>query len=495
MTKTGAQHLRSLQDGRAVFVNGKKIADVTIDKSYQNAARTIAGMYDFQSAAENLDLMTYEVSPGGKRVNRSWQLPRSYEDLVVRRKALTAWAERHQGFMGRSPDHVASTIAAMFMAQDVYERSRGGKAGNIREYYNYARDNDLYLSYVIIDPQGDRSKATGVEGNADLAVSICDEDSEGITVRGSKMLGTGAILSNEVLVTTLRPLAKSEEKYAFTAAVPINAKGLKLMSRRSYEEAAPSTFDYPLASQFDENDALLYFDEVKIPWERVFVHRDTEAQLNQWHVAPTHSYQNYQATIRLMVKLRFLVGLARKITEAIGTFSFPQVRETLGELSSEVGTIEAFVYGMESSGTKYGEYFMPNRDILYAGQVFSQRLYSRVIATIRELAGGGVLMLPSSISDFSNPEMAQVIARTQYSATGNSVDRVKLFKLAWDALGSEFASRHAQYEMFYSGPRIVTTGMAFRNFDWSRATSMVDRMMQSYSSPELAGVSVKQAAE
>jgi 4-hydroxyphenylacetate 3-monooxygenase len=150
---------------------------------------------------------------------------------------------------------------------------------------------------------------------------------------------------------------------------------------------------------------------------------------------------------------------------------------------------------MEASGTKYGEYFMPNRDILYAGQVFSQRLYSRVIATIRELAGGGVLMLPSNISDFSNPEIAQVISRTQYSATGNSVDRVKLFKLAWDALGSEFASRHAQYEMFYSGPRVVTTGMAFRNFDWGRATSMVDRMMQSYPSPELAGVSVRQAAE
>jgi 4-hydroxyphenylacetate 3-monooxygenase len=187
-----------------------------------------------------------------------------------------------------------------------------------------------------------------------------------------------------------------------------------------------------------------------------------------------------------MVKLRFLVGLAKKITEAIGTIAFPQVREILGELSSEVSTIEAFVYGMEASGSHYGEYFMPNRDILYGAQVFSQRLYGRVIASIRELAGGGVLMLPSNVSDFANPEIADVIARTQYSATGNSVERVKLFKLAWDALGSEFASRHAQYEMFYSGPRMVTTGMAFRNFNWDRTTSMVDRMMQSYPSPELA---------
>ena len=317
MQKTGDQHLRSLQDGRSVYVNGQKVADVTEDKAFRNAARSIARLYDFQSEPRNLELMTYEIPEGGRRVNRAWQLPRSYEELVSRRKALTAWAELHQGFMGRSPDHVASTIAAMHMAQDVYEGHAGGKPGNVRDYYKYARDNDLYLSYVIIDPQGDRSKGTSADGNADLAVSICDEDSAGITVRGAKMLGTGAILSNEVLVTTLRPLSKGEEKYAFTAAVPINAPGVKLMSRRSYEEASPSTFDYPLASQFDENDALLYFDEAKIPWDRVFVHRDVDLQLAQWHVAPTHSYQNYQAAIRLMVKLRFLVGLARKITEAI----------------------------------------------------------------------------------------------------------------------------------------------------------------------------------
>ncbi|MBR1154071.1 4-hydroxyphenylacetate 3-hydroxylase family protein [Bradyrhizobium sp. JYMT SZCCT0428] len=494
ISKNGEQHLRSLQDGRAVFVNGKSIADVTTDPSYRNAARSIAGLYEFQSKPENLELMTFEV-PGGKRVNRAWQLPKSHADLVERRKALTAWAELHQGFMGRSPDHVASSISAMLIGSDVYEKHKGGKAGNVREYYKYARDNDLYLSYVIIDPQGDRSKATGTGGNADLAVSICDEDAEGITVRGSKMLGTGAILSNEVLVTTLRPLAKGEEAYAFTAAVPINAKGLKLMSRRSYESAAPSVFDYPLSSRFDENDALLYFDEVKIPWDRVFVHRDTDAQLAQWHVAPTHSYQNYQAAIRLMVKLRFLVGLAHKITEAIGTINFPSVRETLGELSSEVSTIEAYVYAMETAGHSYGEYFMPNKDILYGAQVYQQRLYPRVIATIRELAGGGVLMLPSSVEDFQNPEIADVIARTQYSATGDAVDRVKLFKLAWDALGSEFASRHSQYEMFYSGPRTVTTNMAYRNFNWSQATGMVGKVLAGYPSPVLAKSSQAAAAE
>jgi 4-hydroxyphenylacetate 3-monooxygenase len=485
MPRSGQQYLESLRDHRRVFLDGNKVLSVPDHRGFRNAAASIAGLYDYQAKPENLDRMTF-VTPTGARVSRTWQLPTSYAELVERREALVSWAELHQGFMGRSPDHVGSTISAMFMSADVYDSSAGGKASAVRDYYAYARDNDLYLSYVIIDPQGDRSRGTSEGDNADLAVSICDEDAEGITVRGSKMLGTGAALSNEVLVTTLRPLKPDEARYAFTAVVPIGAPGVKLMSRRSYEGSATSQFDYPLATRFDENDALIYFDQVKIPWDRVFVHRDPKVQHAQWHQGPAHSYQNYQATIRFMVKLRFLVGLARKITETIGTINYPSVCEKLGELAGEVGTIEAFVSAMEIKGASYGKYFIPNKDLLYAAQVQSQAIYPKVIHTIRELSGGGMLMLPSSIADFENPEVSDMIVKTQKSAVLSSEERVKLFKLAWDAVGSEFASRHTQYEMFYSGPRLVTAGMAFRNFDWSGATAQVDSILNAYPTPAVS---------
>jgi 4-hydroxyphenylacetate 3-monooxygenase len=181
-----------------------------------------------------------------------------------------------------------------------------------------------------------------------------------------------------------------------------------------------------------------------------------------------------------MVKLRFLVGLAHKITEIIGTINFPSVRETLGELSSYVSTIEAFVYGMESKGSHYGLYFVPDRALLYAAQVQSQIIYPRVIHLLRELSGGGLLMLPSCVEDFAHPEVGPLIERTQYSPMTNATGRVKFFKLAWDAVGSEFASRHTQYEMFYSGPRTVTTGMAYRTFDWPTATNPVDDFLSTY---------------
>lgn len=483
--KTAEGHLRSLDDGRRIYIDGARVEKVTSHPAFRNAAQSVAGLYDFQSRPEQREAMTFETETG-HRVSRAWQLPTSYEELVARREALVCWAELHNGFMGRSPDHVASTLSAMQMGRDVYEAHPGGRPGAVADYYRYARDNDLYVSYVIIDPQGDRSKATSAEGNADLAVSVVDEDAEGITVRGSKMLGTGAVLSNEVLVTTLRPLRPEETRYAFTACVPMNLKGMALLSRRSYESAATSSFDYPLASRFDENDALLVFDDVKIPWDRIFVHGDPACQLAQWHDTPAHAYQNYQAEIRLLVKLRFLVGLARKITETLGTFAFPQVRETLGELAGHVGMIEAFVYGMEAKGRYRGRYFVPDAGLVYAAQIQSQLLYPKIIHALRELSGGGVLMLPSSVEDFAHPEIGPLIRRTQYSPSLTSAERVKLFNLAWDAVGSEFASRHAQYEMFYSGPRTVTTGMAFRTFDWSAATGAVDAFLDSYPTPAIA---------
>lgn len=483
MIKTGRQHLDSIRDGRTVFLDGRAVEDVTAHPAYRNAAATVGGLYDFQAAAANAELMTFEVPGKPIRANRAWQLPRSQQDLVERRKALTAWSELHCGFMGRSPDHVASCIAAMAMGRDLFEENGKGRGKAIWDYYEYARDHDLYLAYVIIDPQADRSKATGEQPDEFLTAAICDEDSAGITVKGAKMLGTSAVFANEVLVASLRPVREGDAKYAFTAAVPIGAKGVKLLSRKSYEAAAPSRFDYPLASVFDENDAIVYFDEVKIPWERVFVHRNPAMSLAQFHSTPAHSYQNYQAQIRLAVKLRYLTGLARRICETIGTIDFPQVRDALGMLAAKAGMIEATIHAMEVKGGTYGPYFVPDRATLYASGALAQRIYLEVIETIRELAGGGVIMLPSSARDFENPEVAALIGKTQLSANTDAHGRVKLFKLAWDSIGSEFASRHTQYEMFYSGARHFTIANAYRTYDWEGATALVDGLMAQYDLP------------
>ena len=480
MIKNGEQHRTSLRDGRQIYLNGEVVADPTTHPAYRNSVDSVCRLYDFQSEPGNQELMTFDTGGPGGRANRMWQLPASYEDLVGRRQALEAWAETHVGFLGRSPDHVASCIAGMYMGLPVFEDFDKQRAAALAEYYRFARDEDLYLTYVIINPQADRSKAANQQSSQFLTAGIVDEDAGGITIRGAKMLATGGIMANEVFVTCIQPLQTGDEKYAVSFAVPMSIPGLKVMSRKSYEQAADAVFDNPLSSRYDENDALIYFDDVKVPWDRVFIAGDTAMCQKQFHATPAHIYQNYQAQIRLVVKLRFLGGIAHRIAAVNGITNFPQVRETLGQLAAEIAMVEGLVAAMEVKGHQAGPYYVPDRHTLYAAQVLTQELYPKVMTTLRGLAGGGMIMLPSSLQDFDNAELAELIMKTQQSPAADAKEKVKFYKLAWDAVGSEYASRHTQYEMFYAGAPFVTKGHSFRCYDWQTSTDLLDGFLDGY---------------
>ena len=481
MLKDGTRHHHSLQDGRQVFIDGARVADVTTHPAFARSVASVCRLYDFQSAPANHVLMAYTPDGAHEPVHKMWQLPTSYAELAQRREALVAWASLHAGFLGRSPDHVASCIAGMYMGRDIFAAHDPARAGALEDYYRYARDNDLYLTYVIINPQADRSKSAGDQADPFLTAGIVDRDAAGLTLRGAKMLGTAAIMANEVFVTCIQPLQSGDERYAVSLAVPMNTRGLKVLSRKSYEGDARSVFDNPVSSRYDENDALLYFDDVRVPWERVFIAGDIAMCQRQFHATPAHVYQNYQAQIRLMVKLRFLAGLAHRIATVNGIAGFPQVRETLGQIASQVGMVEGLVHGMEARGRAWGPYFVPDAQTLYTAQVLTQQLYPQLVTAIRDLAGGGMIMLPSSVADFADPELRRLIEKTQQSPAADACERVKFYKLAWDVIGSEFGSRHTQYEMFYAGATFVTKGHAYRCYDWQGAGELVDRMLGSYS--------------
>jgi 4-hydroxyphenylacetate 3-monooxygenase len=477
--KTGSEHIKSLKDDRTVYIDGKLVADVTEHPAFRNSVKSAALLYDFQARPENVELMTFLPEGSNRRVNRSWQMPRSYDEMIKRRKAMQAWAALSYGFMGRSPDHLASALVGQRMGIEVFERHGPKRAQALRDYFEEASRNDYFLTYVIINPQAERAKDWG-EQKEELVARIVDEDSGGVTIRGAKMLGTSSIMANEVFVANLQPLKPGEEDLAFSCALPMNARGLRVLSRKSYEAAAVSIFDNPISSRFDENDALIYFDDVKVPWERMFVHRDPDMCRAQFHDTAGHTYQNYQSQIRLSVKIKFMIGLAHRITEAIGTTNIPSVREQLGYLAAHSSMVNAMMAGMEAEGSMRGEWYVPNRHFMYSAQVLTQDLYPRIVNTLRELSGGALIMLPSSIHDFEDPKLKRIIDVTQRAAKMGPEEKVKFLKAAWDAVGSEFGSRHTQYEMFYAGARFVTTGHSYRTFDWDGATGMVDSLMESY---------------
>lgn len=483
VVKTGDQHIGSLRDGRHVIVDGSVVDDVTTSKSFKNICKTAGRYYDMQAASENRNQMMFRSPSNDKLIGRAWQLPTNYEELYERRLVLEKIAESTCGMMGRSADHVASTLSGIYMGLDVLRQFDTAYPENFANYFERARDNDTFLTYTIINPQADRSKTAGGQASEDLVARVIDRNETGIVIRGAKMLGTSAVVANDLYVSCIQPLGPDDTDYAFSAVVPINSPGLKMLSRKSYEQHAESEFDYPLAYNFDENDAVVIFEDVEIPWENVFVADDTKALAAQFYQTPAHVYQNYQCIVRFTAKIRFLLGLARKVADVNGTIGFPQVRDTLGALAAKSAVMDGVVAGMEARGSMHNGYFVPNRQMLCGAQATAQLLYPEISDTIRGMCGGGVIMLPSSLQDLDDDDTWNLLERTQSSPAVNSIQRIKFFKLMWDALGSEFGSRHLQYEKFYSGAQFVLNGHNFRNYDWTRATDLVDGFMSSYSHP------------
>ncbi len=257
--------------------------------------------------------------------------------------------------------------------------------------------------------------------------------------------------------------------------MPMGAPGLKIYARRSYAAAANSSFDYPLSSRFDETDALVVLDDVFVPWEHVFIYRNIALCRDQWWKTPAHAYGNHQAQVRYATKLRFLAGLTKRLCEITGSASLPPVQIMLGEMAALASIVEHRVLAQEAGATIDDEGAVwPSRAALYAVMSLQSELNPRIVEIARELAGGAMIALPSSVKDFADPEIAADLERYVHSPGFTAKERVRLLKMAWDLIGSEFAGRHQQYEKFYGGASFLVKQNMYRTFDFARAERLVD---------------------
>jgi 4-hydroxyphenylacetate 3-monooxygenase len=252
---------------------------------------------------------------------------------------IQRWTEETFGLMGRTPDHVAGFFAG-FAAKPTFFAAAGQHfADNLVAFYEYARDNHLYISYAIVPPQIDRSKPTHKQSDPTLCAGVVAERDGGIVLKGAQQLATGAAFSDYLALTYIHPLVPGDENYANSVVIPINAPGLRIYARRSYATTVTTPFDYPLSSRFDETDALITLDNVFVPWEHVFIYRDIALCRDQWTKTPAHSYGNYQAQIRYATKLRFLLGVMKYHCEITGVDSVAASQAQLGEMAAQASLV------------------------------------------------------------------------------------------------------------------------------------------------------------
>ena len=479
---TGRQYLESLRDGREVYIYGERVADVVTHPAFRNAARSIARLYDALHDPRYRDALL-ATDRQGILTHKFFKPSYSAQELLEAREAIVTWARFSYGFMGRTPDYKASFMATLGAAPDFYAPFTENAARWYREYATKV----LFLNHVIVNPPVDRNKP--VHEVADVYVHVVRETDGGIIVTGAKMLATGSALTHATFVAqnsaTSLETGKAED-YALVFLAPLNTPGQKLICRTSYEAAAHSPLDYPLSSRFDENDAVLIFEDAFIPWENVLVYRDIEKATGFYAASGFLNRYNFQSLTRLAVKLDFMCGLLAKGLAATGTDVYRGVQTNLGEV---IGW-RHLIWGLSSAMALDpqpgpGGSVLPKTEYAAAGRLFATLAWPRVKEIFELVLGGGPIVVPSSYKDLQSAELRPLLDRFYRGSENSAEDRIKLFKLIWDSIGTEFGGRHELYERNYSGNheqmRVDLLNLAKRRGLLDSLTAFVDQCMSEYS--------------
>ncbi|VCU69347.1 Anthranilate 3-monooxygenase oxygenase component [Pigmentiphaga humi] len=473
--RPGDEYLRSLNDGRAVYMDGQLVKDVTRHPAFAASARSAARLFDTAADPSLRERMTFVSPSSGNPVLRAYQIPRTHADLKAKRLASETWSEGSFGMIGRTPDHVAGFFTGYAAVPEVFAAGGQQFADNVVGFYEHLRENHLWATYAIVPPQIDRSKPAHKQTDPTLYAGVVKERDDGIVISGAQQLATAGVLSDYLYLSCIHPLQPGDENYAIGVALPMNAPGMKLYPRRSFALQAANSFDYPLSSRFDETDCFVVFKDVFVPWEHVFIYRNTQVCRDQWWRTPSHAYGNLQAQARYATKLRFMMGLAKRMNEMTGNDAHPQVQVQMGEMAAQVQLVESMLEAQETRATIDAKGVVwPCAKSLYAIMALQSEMNPRMIDMIRELTGAAMISLPSSLQDLESPETAGDIERYMRSANSDARSRIALMRMAWDFIGTEFGNRSQQYEKFYGGASFLVKQNMYRSYDFARGTAMVD---------------------
>ncbi len=450
--RSGNNYLSALRKLKAeVWIGGERVADVTQHPALMRCARSIASLYDMQM--EHPGTMTFRT-PDGDRIGYSFVQPASADEVRNRSLMMRNWAEFSGGMLGRTPDYLNASIAAMAAARGFFAESDPRFGDNIARYYQDARRHDWCATHTLVNPRASRAAGWAGQTDADLALRLVDRTGEGIVVSGCRMLATLGPLSEQLLVfpSTVLRAEPAAEPFALAFAVSCNAPGLRFLCRDPFD-VGRSRFDHPLASRFEEMDCVVFFDHVAVPWENVFLCGDVNRCNAMYAATNAVVHMMHQVVVKNVVKSEFLLGLAARIAEASDATSLPHVRERLAEMIMTTETMRACLRAAEADAARdqWGS-FVPARAPLDTARNLFPRLYPRMVEII-QLNSSSSLMATPSERDFESP-LAPAIGKYLGAADAAPRDRVALYRLAWDVACSAFGGRQVLYERFFFGDPI-----------------------------------------
>jgi 4-hydroxyphenylacetate 3-monooxygenase len=477
--RTGQQFLEALRDGRQIFIDGERVADVTRDRRLAGAARTVAELYDMQHDPALAGRMTFASPSSGASVGLSFIEPRSVDDLIRRRDMVKIWMDATCGMFGRSPDFLNVMLTGLAAAAPAFGERDKRFADNIRAYHVLARERDWCMTHTLLNPQVDRSRPVERQ-EKDLAAKIVRETDAGIVVHGARMVSTLCAYSDEILVMPSTFLATNEEAapYAFGFAIPVATPGLRFVCRPSVvHQNAASPMDYPLSSRLDEGDGLAVFDHVLVPWERVFIHRDPAICNGLFQRTQAMPQVMHQTSTKNLAKAEFMFALGAAIARSTNIDAHLHVRGMLAELIQHAEFVRACIRASEADAavSPASGLTTPAEMPLWAVRMMFPKMFIRACEIIQTLGAGGLVAVPS-YAELAGPAAADVEAYAQ-AANADAPTRVKLFRLAFDAAVSSFSGRQQLYERYYSGDPVRLAGALYALYDKDAPVARIHKML------------------
>ena len=479
--RTGAEYVQRLQERHPeVYLRGERIDDVTTYPSLRNGGATMAKLYDMQHDAEFRDDMTYVSPSSGESVGASFIIPKSIGDLEHRRRMMAHWAKASFGMMGRTPDFLNVSLMAMAQAGDYFAQNRPEFKDNIQNYYEYVRENDLVLTHTLVNLQRTRSTTTTpLVDTTGVALAVTKETDDGLIVNGARVLATLGPLSDEIAVYPARSHRLpdgSERRYSFAFALPSATKGLRYLCRESYD-LERSNFDHPLGSRFEEMDAIVFFDNVLVPWDRVFLYGDPDLCNNMAMSTNQYLHSGHQVVTRNVAKCEFILGLASLMVQTLGSGGNPQVQSMLAEIIENLQMTKACLRAAEADA-KPDRWGVTSPSLQYIGVARSMfiKMYPRMAEILHLLGSSSLMALPTE-ADMDGP-LASDIERYLETDTASAAERVRLFRLAWDTCCSAFGSRQVLYERFFQGDSQRNAIILNNVTDTTPMTEMVQEFLE-----------------
>jgi len=465
----GARYVESLRDGREVWLHGEKVADVTRHPAFRNVVATFAELYDLQHQAGTQEVMTY-LDPDGVRGSTSYLPPTSPDELLRRRRNTELWTERSFGMLGRLPDFCAAMLVGFHDTRAELNALQVGLGDNATRYLTFARQNDLALSHGLHDPHMD--KTLRPRQDPDRCLRVVAERDNGVIVRGARFVTLGP-LSNEVVVAPTYVLADDEEEFAIWFACPVNLPGIRQICRDPFT-LRPQTADHPLSTRYDEQDVLMIFDDVLIPWERVFLLRQPNTA-NALFRSRVMSWASYASILQTMARLELIIGTAHLIAETGGIAKRPHVALEMGELVSYAGMFKGMLRAAEVDcvRTPGGHYTLGDTGHI---RPLIAMTSERIINIFEHVATSAPVFAPTA-EDFDVPQLRPLLDIYGRGKDVNADYRHRLCRLAWELTADSFGGRQQLYERLHSGsPEVIISG-AYQRYDKSKGIAMVNTLI------------------